>query len=338
MRIGESFRQFRQLIIQFQYFLHFAGNAIQFPYNVQVLCLVYRTFLPGESQCQHGQHSHLSGKCFGRCHSDFRSDVDVRPRMRSAGDGGTNRITDTIYKCTPTFCQFHCCQRIRRFSTLRNGNHHIVLIDHRITVTKFGGILHFYRNTAETFNQMLSDQSRMPRSTASHNNKAFGVQQLFFIVYYCRKHHIIGFHIDTSAHTIVNTVRLLKNLLQHEMRITAFFQLTKLQFYFFHFGSHLHIAEIDYLQFFSPIDHRYLTIFEIHHLICIFYNRCGIRSKEKLIFTNTYHQRTAFSSRNDFFRMFFIKNRNRISTNHFIQSQLNGSKQIDLIGNFHIFD
>ena len=185
---------------------------------------------------------------------------------------------------------------------------------------------------------MLSDQSRMPRSTASHNNKAFGVQQLFFIVYYCRKHHIIGFHIDTSAHTIVNTVRLLKNLLQHEMRITAFFQLTKLQFYFFHFGSHLHIAEIDYLQFFSPIDHRYLTIFEIHHLICIFYNRCGIRSKEKLIFTNTYHQRTAFSSRNDFFRMFFIKNRNRISTNHFIQSQLNGSKQIDLIGNFHIFD
>ena len=38
------------------------------------------------------------------------------------------------------------------------------------------------------------------------------------------------------------------------------------------------------------------------------------------------------------FRMFFIKNRNRISTNHFIQSQLNGSKQIDLIGNFHIFD
>ena len=258
--------------------------------------------------------------------------------MSGTGNRGTNRVAYTIYKSTATFRQFYCRQCIRRFSTLRNGNHHIMLVDHRITITKFGSILHFYRNTAETFNQVFTDQSRMPGSTTSHNDKAFGIQQLLFIVNHGRKHHIIRFHIDTSAHTITDTVRLLKNLLQHKMRIAPFIQLSEVQLYLFHFGGHFHIIQIDYLQFFSPVDHRYLTIFQIYYLICIFYNRRGIRRQKKFLFTNTYHQRTAFAGRNNFLRVLLIKNRNRISTNPLAQCQLNGSEQINLMGNFHIFD
>ena len=79
---------------------------------------------------------------------------------------------------------------------------------------------------------MLTDQSGMPGSSASNNNKPFGIQQLFpGDLSQQKAPHYRNFHIDTSAHAITNTIGLFENLFQHKVRISPFFQLTEVEFH-----------------------------------------------------------------------------------------------------------
>ena len=295
------------------------------------------SFRFGKRQCQHCQHSDLSGKRFGGSDSDFRPYVDIRTGVSGTGNRRPDSIANTIYKCSAAFCQFHSSQSIRSLTALGDCYHYILSVNHRITVTKFGSILHFHRYAAETFNQMLSNQSGMPGSSAGNDNKPLGIQQLFPMIDHSGKYHIVCFHIDTSTHTIMNTIGLFENLFQHKMRISPFFQLAEIKLHFFNFRCHFNITQVDHLQFFSQMENSNFSVFQINHLICIFYNRSGIRSKEELVRSNPHYQRATLTGSNNLIGMLFIKNRNRIGTNHFSQRQLNGCQQTDLISDFHVF-
>ena len=236
--------------------------------------------------------------------------------MSGTGNRRADRIANAIYKCPAAFRQFHSSQCICRLATLGDCYHHILPVNHRITVAEFGSILHFHRYAAKTLNQMLTDQSGMPGSSASNNNKPFGIQQLFPVIYHSRKYHIISFHIDTSAHTIMNTIGLFENLFQHKVRISPFFQLTEIEFHLLYFRYHFNIAQVDHLQLLPQIQDSDFPVFQINHLVGIFYNRSSIRSKKELILSNPHYQRTTLTGSNNLIRMLFIKNRNRISTNH----------------------
>ena len=137
MRIREDLGKLCNAAIQFQHFFHLIRNAVQLLHDGKELPLIYRILLLGKRQRQHGEHCHLSRKRFGGSHSDFGTYVDIRTRMRSPRNRRTNRITDAIDKCPTTPRQFHSCQCIRRLATLRNRNHHILTVYHRITVTEF---------------------------------------------------------------------------------------------------------------------------------------------------------------------------------------------------------
>ena len=156
----------------------------------------------------------------------------------------------------------------------------------------------------------------MPGSSASNNNKPFGIQQLFPVIYHSRKHHIISFHIDTSAHAITNTIGLFENLFQHKVRISPFFQLTEVEFHLLYFRYHFDIVQVDYFQLLPQIQNSYFPVFQINHFISIFYNRSSIWSKKELILSNPHYQWTALTGSNNLIGMLLIKNRNRISTNY----------------------
>ena len=103
--------------------------------NCQVLPFVHRLFLFGKCQGQHGKHRYLPREGFGGCHPYFRSHVDIGTRVRGTGNAGTDGIADAVYKCPTAFGKLHGGQRIGRFSALRDGNHHIVAVNHRVAVT-----------------------------------------------------------------------------------------------------------------------------------------------------------------------------------------------------------
>ena len=196
--------------------------------------------------------------------------------MSGTGNRRANRIANTIYKCPAAFRQFHSSQCICRLTTLGNCYHHILPVNHRITVAEFGSILHFHRNAAETLYQMFAYKRSVPRRATSHNYKTFGSKQTFLIIYNGGKHHVSTLQINASAHTVMNTIGLLKNLLQHEMRITALLQLAEIERHRLYLGYHFDIVQVDYLQLLPQIQNSYFPVFQINHFISIFYNRSSI--------------------------------------------------------------
>ena len=252
--------------------------------------------------------------------------MNVRPRIRSARNTRTDSITDAIYKCTTAFGKFYGSQRIGCLPALRNGNHHITTVNHRVPVTKFRSILHFHRNAAETLYQMFAYKRSVPRRATSHNYKTFGSKQTFLIIYNGGKHHVSTLQINASAHTVMNTIGLLKNLLQHEMRITALLQLAEIERHRLYLVRALHILEIHHFQFLPTTNNGYLLIFQIDHLVRIFHNRRGIGCQEEFILPDTHHQRTAFARSNNLIRILPVEHGNGICTDNLLQSQLHGSQ------------
>ena len=178
----------------------------------------------------------------------------------------------------------------------------------------------------------------MPGRSASYDNEPASIQQPFFIVDYCRKHYTVAFHIDPAAHTIVNATGLFINLFQHKVRITALFKLSDIEFHRLYFRLHPGVFQIDYFQFFSPVDHGNLSVFQIDNLIGIFHNRSSIGSQKKLLFTNSHHQRATLACSNDLVGLALIEHRDCISPDYFIQCQLYCRQQIQIISVLEIFD
>ena len=102
------------------------------------------------------------------------------------------------------------------------------------------------------------------------------MQQLAAIVYQCRQCHMVTFYINTTTHTVCQTFGLLKDFFQHEVRITALLNLSKVDIYSL-YGQILLLAQkTEYFQFFTQTNHSDIAIFQINYLVCIFNDWAGI--------------------------------------------------------------
>ena len=122
------------------------------------------------------------------------------------------------------------------------------------------------------------------------------------------------------------------------MRIPAFFQLAEVERHRLYFVRTLHILQIHHFQFLAATDNGYLPILQIDHLVRIFHNGGGIGCQEELIPADTYYQRAAFACGYNLVRILPIEHSNGIRTDHFLQSQLYGSQQVNAIRNLNVFD
>ena len=151
-------------------------------------------------------------------------------------------------------------------------------MNHRIAVTELGSVFHFHRNAAEAFNQLLADESGMPRSTAGYDNKASGTQQLFLIVGHSGKGDRTSVRIHATTHTVADTVGLVKDFFQHEVGKTSFFQLADVKGYGLRLMRTLYIIQVDNLQGGICPQYGYFSVREIHHLIGVSHHGSGIGS------------------------------------------------------------
>ena len=154
---------------------------------------------PPTSQNKRGN---MKGTCYyATCASC--SALSLGASIALPGNRRTDYITDAVDKCPFRFRQLYRSQGIGCFSRLGYGDHDISRMDHRIPVTKFRGIFHFDRDTAQIFDQMFADQSSMPGSTTGNNYNPVGIQEFIPIIDYAGKYHTISFYIDSAPDTIL---------------------------------------------------------------------------------------------------------------------------------------
>ena len=78
-------------------------------------------------------------------------------------------------------------------------------------------------------------------------------------------------------------MRLVENLLDHEMRKTALGESRDVEIDLLDVEVGKRLVEVDYLHFMTQTHVGHLLIVEIYHLMCVFDHRSGIAADEELV-------------------------------------------------------
>ena len=260
--------------------------------------------------------------------------MDVGSCIGTASNRRAHRIDYTKDKSTFASRQLYSSKRISRFARLRNSYYHISLLYNRIAISELRSIGNLNRYAAKTFYQIFTYQSSMPRRTAGYNDETTSIHQLITIVNNGRKTYIGSLSIDTATHAIKNTLRLLKNLLKHEMRITTFLYHAKVYIHSAHLMVNFLVAYGDNVYTFITIDNSNIAIFKIYHLIGIFHNRRSIRCQEIFSFAQANDKRTCLTSCNNYIGIILVEHRNSIRAYHLLEGTLYSLQQLAVMFHF----
>ena len=129
--------------------------------------------------------------------------------------------------------------------------------------------------------------------------------------------------LQAATHRIHDGARLLENLLQHEVRITTFFDAFQLHLQFLDVWNLAHVFAAANVQLPIANNHDFVVI-HIHHFVGILDDGCGIGGNKELAFANTNHHRRAFAGRNKLIGRIPTKHYDGVGTYYFVQSQAHG--------------
>ncbi len=208
--------------------------------------------------------------------------------MSYAGYGRPDHIADPDDGGPFAFGQFDRSQRVGCFTGLGDRYNDIILSDDGISVAEFRSIFYFYRDPGQIFEQVFSYEACMPRSSASHHDDPFGLDEFFFVVFDPAQSDHGSFRIDASPHTIADGSRLLIDLLEHEMLVPAFFQFLELKLQLLDVGRFFLVLDVFDPKPFFPANGGYLFIFKINHVFRVLYDGGGVRGQEILAILLTY--------------------------------------------------
>ena len=154
--------------------------------------------------------------------------------------------------------------------------------------------------------------------------------------------HHTGFHgaaHHTATHTVAQTLRLLEDFLQHEVRETALLNLTEVDIHGLHLRVELYVLDVHHLQFLSETHHGDVAILQVNHLVGIFDDRTGIRTEIELsVLANTHHQRALLAGSDNLVRVALVENSDGVSANHLTERNLNGGQQIKILLHLDVFN
>ena len=75
---------------------------------------------------------------------------------------------------------------------------------------------------------LFTNQSGMPAGATCHDDDAFSIEKLAAMVNECTECDAVMLNIDTSTHAVGQACWLLKDLLEHEVRVSTFLYLTQI--------------------------------------------------------------------------------------------------------------
>ena len=300
--------------------------------------LVDRTLDAGDHQRQHREYRYLSREGFGRSHADLRPYVDVSAGIGSPGDRRADHVADAIDERTVLLGQLDSGQRVGRFARLRYGDHDVVGINHRIAVTELRSVFHFDRNAAEILDQVLPDERCVPRGAASHEDDAPGVEKPLSVVHDARQDHVVRLGVDPAPNAVHDGLGLLEDLLEHEVRIAALFELGDAELQLLDVDLALLVVERYDLQRVVAIHDHYLAVIDIDDLVRIFHDRRRVRCQEKLLVADTDDHRAAAACRDDLILVALLHYGDSVCADHLLQCLLDGLQQRAVVRRTDVFD
>ena len=176
----------------------------------------------GELHSQHVKCGQLCTVSLGRCNGNLGTCPGVHNTVRFSGNGAAHYVHDTQYLEALCLRFPKSCQRICSLTGLTDDDDHVALLQDGITITEFAGHVHLYRNSCQTFDDIFRGNTGVICGAAGHNMDLGDLLNLLIA-------HIQFFDddiiiLDTGRNGIVDRLRLLVDLLQHEMLIAAFFR------------------------------------------------------------------------------------------------------------------
>ena len=228
--IGKSLRKIRNAFVLTEHAFDLIRHLSQFAHDLQIVLFIQGALFFADTESEHGEGNDLCGEGFGGSDAYLGSDMRITAAVRDTWDRSADDVTDREDKRAFGFRELDSCEGVGCLTGLRNSDDHIVFVDDRFAVTELRRVLHFDRYLRELFDSVHSYQSGVPRGAASGDDDSFGIEETLFVVNESREGDVILPNVDTSSHGVGQRTGLLEDLLEHEMRITAFLQLAEGEF------------------------------------------------------------------------------------------------------------
>src|SRR4029079_15681912 len=190
----------------------------------------------------------------------------------------------------------HGGERIGSLTRLRDDDAQSPLVDDRISVPEFRRVFDLDRNSRQLLHHALRNQCRVPAGPAGGDDDVVDLEKLF-----------VG-HVETAelgssvleeqpaAHAVFDRLRLLEDLLQHEMVEATALDLAQVPVDLAHFLVALLRAKIDHAVAFASENGEFAVV-EVDNLAGIVENRRRIARHEVLALAEPDEERASLSRR-----------------------------------------
>ena len=254
----------------------------------------------GQVQPQQIQNSQLGGISLRGSYGDLRSCPGIEHLVGLPGDGGTHHI-DNGEDSGPQPLGFPQCRHgIQRLSRLADHNDQRPVIHNGVHIPEFGGQRHFHRNAQDPLQVILSDHPHMVGRSTGHDIKLMHTAQIFLRQLEVLQEHLAVTNAgeDRPAHSL----RLLHDLLEHEVLIAALFRCIYLPIHmgdlFLHRLHQVVIALDTVLG-----QYRHLAVIHIAHFAGMADNGRNITGQEVAALTIAKDQGTVLAYGNELIRL-----------------------------------
>ena len=163
----------------------------------------------------------LCAVCLSRGNGNLRSCISIQRVITFSCNAGTNHIDNTKYRHISLLGKAKSSQTVRSLTGLGNDHNHGILCQDWIAVTELRSHIHLNRNSCHGLDHIFANHSNVISGTAGNNVNSLKRSQLLIGKACLRQIHMSVFHISTNS--ILNCLRLLMDLFEHKVLISAFF-------------------------------------------------------------------------------------------------------------------
>mmetsp|Transcript_103376 Transcript_103376/g.287838 ORF Transcript_103376/g.287838 Transcript_103376/m.287838 type:complete len:249 (+) Transcript_103376:813-1559(+) len=171
--------------------------------------------------------------------------MEVDSGVRCTGNAGTNNVNDANGECLELLRNADCLQGVRCLATLRNGYYDILSRDQGPSIAELACILHLHGKLREALKGTFRNHSRVERRSASTEDDAVGGRHplqrspaaLSCVLWGLleatelqlpgprRRAAVASAGVEPASQGVPKRIRLVHDLLQHEVCITCLFNL-----------------------------------------------------------------------------------------------------------------
>ncbi len=273
---------------------------------------------PAKEQSDEHEDGHLRGERFRRGDPDLRTRVHVNAAVAFARDGARDVVANAegAIPLAPAFP--HRAEGVGGFAALADREDYGVARHRGIAMAKLAREFHFRRNPRELLEDVFADHGRMQRRAAAGQDDAADIAQL-------RGRHVEAaefggafFRAETAAHGIAHRAWLLKDFLEHVMRVIAL--------------PDVFVGELDFADFVGPafagdradlefvaLDRDDIEVVQVNRVARVSDDRADVAGEKIFVFANTEDERAAAARADDEVRNVLMDERDAISADDLLQ-------------------